>query len=187
MSSDKSVKNSNPQSELDISQVLTTEVDVEIEEGQEVNTSQELEMPGERLRKARQAMGLGQDDIASELRLDLKVIQALENGDLENLPGPMFTAGYLRNYARFVGLPADELVAQYVKSETTDLPSVGKDLGQLPDRYRKVASALPKSFSVSTANRRQSNGIKKQVMLVAGLALLLVVSWQSTQYLKTER
>lgn len=82
-----------------------------------------VEPPGKRLRAAREAAGLGQNDVAAELRLGVDTVNALEHDAVERLPAPIFVRGYLRNYAALVGLPAQELVDAYNGS-------VGRGLSQ---------------------------------------------------------
>jgi cytoskeleton protein RodZ len=67
--------------------------------------------PGARLRAARESAGYSIDDIAHELHLERGVVQAIERDELDNLGAPVFVRGYLRGYARLLGLPEDELVA----------------------------------------------------------------------------
>ena len=66
---------------------------------------------GARLKAAREARGMSRQDLAQRLRLDEHVIEALETDDLERLPAPTFVRGYMRNYARLVGLD-ESLVAE---------------------------------------------------------------------------
>lgn len=155
-------------------------------EAEPLNDEVKIESPGEQLRNAREALGLACEDVASELRLDLKIIKALEENDLSHLPEPVFTAGYLRSYARMVGLPPDKLVKQYVSSETRDLPSVDGGFGRLPERYRKVADALPNSFSVSKTHHAHASNIKKQALLVIGMLVVVLLSWQSTRWFEQQ-
>jgi len=68
---------------------------------------------GRRLAVAREARKLTVEEIAAELHLEPKVIEALERDDRDALPEPAFVKGYLRGYARTVGLPAEELVKEY--------------------------------------------------------------------------
>ena len=75
---------------------------------------------GARLAAARKACELDQRVVASELHLDRGTIEALENDDKAALPAAIFVKGYLRNYARLVGLPEDEIVRDY--AEETDEP-----------------------------------------------------------------
>ena len=66
---------------------------------------------GARLAARREALGLSQGDIAERLRLHPRRIAALEAADLAALPMLTFVRGYLRNYARAVGLDAEPLLA----------------------------------------------------------------------------
>ncbi|MBL8514524.1 MAG: helix-turn-helix domain-containing protein [Betaproteobacteria bacterium] len=60
--------------------------------------------PGQHLRQAREAMGQSVADIATRLRMGAKQIQALESGDYAALPTGTFLRGFVRNYAKAVGL-----------------------------------------------------------------------------------
>ena len=76
---------------------------------------------GARLAAARQACGLDVRVVANELKLDVFIVEALENDDKAALPAAIFVKGYLRNYARLVGLPEDEMVRDYA-AQTGELP-----------------------------------------------------------------
>jgi cytoskeleton protein RodZ len=66
--------------------------------------------PGGRLAEARQAQNLAPADIARQLKLSLWQVEALEAGRYQQLPGPIFVRGFIRNYARLVKLDPDELL-----------------------------------------------------------------------------
>ena len=59
---------------------------------------------------ARNEAALSQVDVAEQINLPLRTIKALETDDFENLPEATYVCGYLRNYARVVGINADLLV-----------------------------------------------------------------------------
>ena len=62
------------------------------------------------LRRAREQRGLSASDIANKTRISLRWITAIEEGRVDQLPAPVFVSGYVRNYARTVGMdPADAL------------------------------------------------------------------------------
>jgi len=63
------------------------------------------------LRAARDGAGLSIDAVAQQLKLAPRQVQALEDDDFAALPGRTFVRGFVRNYARFVGLDPDEVVA----------------------------------------------------------------------------
>jgi cytoskeleton protein RodZ len=60
--------------------------------------------PGRRLRVQRQSRGLTIERIGAQLHLKPEIIDALEQDRFEDLPDGVFVMGYLRNYARLLGL-----------------------------------------------------------------------------------
>lgn len=86
----------------------------------EPGPGQSLIWPGQRLRQAREALNLSQRDVARQLHLKECLIQALEDNDEEALPAKTYLLGYLRNYARLLNLPADEIIeAAHLESRPT--------------------------------------------------------------------
>lgn len=69
--------------------------------------------PGERLRAARLSMGFDLAKIASELHLTMSMVEALEADDYSDVPARVFVRGYLRNYARIVGMPVESILRQF--------------------------------------------------------------------------
>jgi cytoskeleton protein RodZ len=66
--------------------------------------------PGVRLAEARQAQNLSAADVARQLKLSVSQVEALEAGRYDQLPGPIFVRGFIRNYARIVKLDPEGLV-----------------------------------------------------------------------------
>ena len=69
---------------------------------------------GEALRAARTGLGLGMDDIAQATRVRVGYIAALEASDSDALPSRPYAIGYLRAYARALGIEPDAVVARFV-------------------------------------------------------------------------
>lgn len=74
----------------------------------------ESEQPsvGRILREARETQGMTLDDAASRLRLMHRQIEAMESDDFENLGQAVFARGFVRNYARLLGLAHEPLLAR---------------------------------------------------------------------------
>ncbi len=86
----------------------------------EPRLGQSLIWPGQRLRQAREALNLSQRDVARQLHLNEGLIQALEDNNEQALPAKTYLLGYLRNYARLLNLPADEIIeAAHLESQPT--------------------------------------------------------------------
>jgi len=73
------------------------------------------------LRRSREARRLDLDEVVQALRIHRRYLQALELGDYEALPGPIQARGFLRNYARFLGVPVEDALARY-DAEIRGLP-----------------------------------------------------------------
>lgn len=68
---------------------------------------------GTLLRRAREQKGQSVQAVAEATRISARFISALEEAKLDVLPAPVFAAGYVRSYARAVGLGEQELLARY--------------------------------------------------------------------------
>ncbi|MGE0371516.1 MAG: helix-turn-helix domain-containing protein [Gammaproteobacteria bacterium] len=69
-----------------------------------------VQLPGRRLREAREGQGLTQEEAAERLHLHHSQVAALENDDYAHFSAPIFIRGYLNNYARLLGLDPEEVV-----------------------------------------------------------------------------
>lgn len=69
------------------------------------------------LKETRQSQGLTLEDVAQKTYIKLPYLQALEEGALEALPAPVYTYGYIRQYAKLLGLDGSSLVAQFQQLE----------------------------------------------------------------------
>lgn len=58
-------------------------------------------------------MGVTMQQAAEDTRIREKFLQAIESGDYQSLPGTVYTKGFLRNYAEYLNLDAEEMVALY--------------------------------------------------------------------------
>ncbi|HEY9198319.1 MAG TPA: RodZ domain-containing protein, partial [Gammaproteobacteria bacterium] len=97
--------------------------------------------PGQILKRAREGMNLTVAAIATQMNLDLRIIEALEAGDQSKLPAPIFVRGYLRGYARLVGVSeADVLGAYQAQAPQEPTPrAVGMASAPLRPAFRSPA------------------------------------------------
>lgn len=86
--------------------------------------------------EARQALGISPIEAADLLNLTLRTIEALEADDYESLPGRVYVNGYVRAYAKMLGLDADELIRRYTASqEDPDEPPLGGNITEPEPRH----------------------------------------------------
>ncbi len=68
---------------------------------------------GEALRQQREQMGVSMQQATEDTKIRQKFLQAIESGDYQSLPGTVYTKGFLRNYAEYLTLDPEEMVALY--------------------------------------------------------------------------
>ena len=121
--------------------------------------------PGHILRQAREGLGLSQMEVARELHLTSKVINAIEESEFDVIPSFVFARGYIRSYARHLGLDGQGLVAQF------DAAYGAPDQGSKPMKgIRKVDQQIkPSDTWVKLVS----------VLFVVGLVAVSLMWWQS--------
>lgn len=67
---------------------------------------------GEQLRAEREARGLSLEQVAAETRIPQRQLMTIEAGDFASMPGRTYAIGFVRTYARMVGLNPDQAAAQ---------------------------------------------------------------------------
>jgi len=78
---------------------------------------QERQRIGETLRAARLAKGVSLEEAAAATRIRRSALQALESDDFEALPASVYTRGFLVNYARYLGLIAEEIAEEFDRQQ----------------------------------------------------------------------
>ncbi len=125
---------------------------------------------GAQLAAARKALKLDVDKVARELKLNVAVIEALENDAAAALPAPIFVKGYLRSYARLVGLPEDALVSSYAQQA-----------GELPP-LTVAGTSRPVPLL-----RLPSTRLLRNVVLLLLLLIMLWLAWPFVERLLESR
>jgi len=69
---------------------------------------------GEKLRKQREQRGLALDAISNSTKISTRMLRALEDEHFDQLPGGVFNKGFVRAYARQVGLDEEETITDYL-------------------------------------------------------------------------
>ena len=75
---------------------------------------------GADLRAARERLGWPIEDVSAALRIRLPHLEALEEGRIDLLPGNAYAVGFLRTYARALGLDPDEIARRF-KAEASEV------------------------------------------------------------------
>lgn len=119
--------------------------------------------PGQRLRKARELRGMSIEQVARELALTPRYVEAMESDSYKNLPEPAFVRGYMRRYAQLVKLSPDDIAAKFDQCYAED-----KETPPLEVRPRNPVQLLGE-----IARRPRVNA--RRLLSWAGVALVLVL------------
>jgi cytoskeleton protein RodZ len=71
--------------------------------------------PGKLLQVAREEKKLRPEDVAYEIRLTPSQVLALEEDDYSSMPEETYVRGYLRNYARLVDVPENDILLHFAR------------------------------------------------------------------------
>jgi cytoskeleton protein RodZ len=97
---------------------------------------------GERLKRERELRGVSLVEVSVATCINTKYLEALENDRWDQLPHGMFTRGFIRTVARYLGLDEDGLISEYALV-TNDHPTVTVWVHDLEKQPRKwVPAAL---------------------------------------------
>lgn len=95
---------------------------------------------GEWLRRQREMREISLRDIADRTKISLRYLEAMEADRFDLLPAPIFAKGFLREYARYVGLSPDEVVNHYLavhQPEELDQPGDATLMAMERERKRR--------------------------------------------------
>jgi len=83
---------------------------------------------GAALRDARERRSLSLDQLSQATKISVAILRAIENNEVDKLPGGIFTRGFLRAYAREVGLDPEGTVRRYLAEfgQGTDIVEVDR-------------------------------------------------------------
>ncbi len=69
---------------------------------------------GERLRREREMRGITLEEISESTKITTRSLEALEREEFDKLPGGIFNKGFVRAYARFLGIDEEQAVADFI-------------------------------------------------------------------------
>lgn len=133
---------------------------------------------GATLRAARERAGLSVSDVAQRLKYSARQVEALEEGRSAQLPSLTFQRGFVRGYARLLGLDANALVASL---ELQAQPDNGPSTLQL----QKIAYT-PAAMPAQTANHAAWPWIWAMLAAVAGIGGYILYGWEAPASVRRE-
>jgi cytoskeleton protein RodZ len=94
------------------------------------------------LRRQRELREISLRDVAERTKISLRYLEAMEEDRFDLLPAPVFAKGFLREYARYVGLSPDEVVNHWLAVQQAGERPEGDEETASPGRSRRRLSRL---------------------------------------------
>ena len=144
---------------------------------------------GHILREARENKGLTLEDVQANTRINVRYLTALETGQYSKLPTPVHARGFLRNYARFLGLDPQPLLDRYLATQgqevrwnasradqeiTPDNPLIERQDQPFFDPVNMEVSG--KGFDAAANGARSGNMFQIVIIVALVIALALVAN-----------
>ena len=111
------------------------------------------------LKSEREKKGYTLDQMASEIRLRQYLLEAIENENWDILPAPVFVKGFIRSYAKVLGLNEEEIVNKY-------------------DSIGELKEPLPKPLAKPIRSRSTPIIL---IILVLGVIAAIIFFWRSSE------
>jgi cytoskeletal protein RodZ len=132
--------------------------------------------PAAWLRQAREAKGLTLEDLARTTKIGLGTLAALEAGAMERLPATIFTRGFVKAYAKEVGLDPDETADLYLAQLAPETLAIDAENARL-----KVATPVARkeiiAFEEDNARLIKTQQAGRFGRLMLALAVLGLVAY----------
>jgi hypothetical protein len=108
---------------------------------------------GEKLRKQREQRGIELDAISNTTKISTRMLRALEDEHFDQLPGGVFNKGFVRAYARLVGLDEEEAITDYLtalRESQIQAQSILPDFRSPPANLTRSRRARPSTPPFAT-------------------------------------
>jgi cytoskeleton protein RodZ len=124
---------------------------------------------GSWLRRQREMREISLRDIADRTKISLRYLEAMEDDRFDLLPAPIFAKGFLREYARYVGLSPDEVVNHYLAVQQQQSPE--------EDGIRKDQTLVNRPHRVQPQPRSWTYGLFLALAVLVLIALIWALAW----------
>ncbi|MGA9526510.1 MAG: RodZ domain-containing protein [Terriglobales bacterium] len=137
---------------------------------------------GEKLKLEREKRKITLEQISSSTKIGTRLLQALEDEKFNQLPGGIFNKGFVRAYARTLGLDEDQIIADYLEASgeapppRVDLPRENRDSAQQQNTHPHSARETENGrleIRAEIASHQLPWGVFAVILLIIALCLSL--------------
>ena len=129
---------------------------------------------GEKLKEARENMGITMEEVAGDLNVNLKQVENIESGNMEAFKDIFYLKYFIRDYAKYLGLNKEDLVDEfneYLFDYTSKLSLEEIKKAQKEERKDKIEKKIKSPYTIE----RKSGFYVPPVFIYTLIGILIVL------------
>ncbi len=109
-----------------------------------VTEQRTMESIGRHLRREREVRHISLEELSQTTRIPIKMLRRIEDDRFEELPGEVFARGFLKSYARALGVSSDEVLGRYDSARAPEPEIAPAPITAItpPERGRRFGIAI---------------------------------------------
>ncbi len=137
---------------------------------------------GEKLKRERELRGVTLEEIAGATKIGTRALKALEDEHFDQLPGGIFNKGFVRAYAKFLGLDEEQMVSDFLAAQ-------GDREAQKPDLMAKLAvqAEVQRRSEIAASGGEKSGGSNAIWVTLAILVLVTAGAAAGIRYYQMKK
>ena len=131
---------------------------------------------GEKLKEARENMGISIDEVSGDLNVPVKQIENLEEGNMESFKDIFYLKYFIRDYAKYLGLNKEDLVDEfneYLFDYTSKLSLEEIKKAQKEEKKDKIENKIKSPYTIERKSGIYIPPIFIYIAIILLIALLL--------------
>lgn len=139
-----------------------------------------MKITGELLKSERIRLKLSQQDVSFALKLSVRTVNAIEEGDLESLPAKTFVRGFVKSYAQMLKLDEESVLRQFQEemgsTMTVTRVQVSPAETANPVKKNKELSMSSQLDEIATVNPNIKTSLNRNTFITVGVIALAVIA-----------
>ncbi len=136
---------------------------------------------GEKLKREREMRAITLEEIAEATKIGTRSLRALEEEHFDQLPGGIFNKGFVRAYAKFLGIDEEQAVADYMTANGEVGNSTSTQLAALADQVEQQRLAKEAAQS-SSGNTGMMLAVIVAIVVLCGIGFGGYKAWRFKQH-----
>lgn len=132
---------------------------------------------GEKLKEARESMGITIEEAAGDLKLRPSQLQNIEEGNKQAFKDIFYLKMFIKNYSKYLGLDYDEMIEEFNEYLFDFTSKISIEDIKKAEREQKKKEKKLKTVKISspyTVEKKQQRQIPR-FLIIGGIVLLIVV------------